>query len=197
MNILTSFKKRPLSYSCLSSFDYNPEVWYDTYILGNKQVSKEMTFGTMIAQKKQDDPTFLPQIPRCPLLQYKMEATFNGIPMIGKPDAIDLDNFILRDYKTGKKDWDKKRADETDQLTMYLMLVYIIHKIPPEKFTCWIDWMQTMEDENFNLSFVEPIEENIKHFKTKRTMADILHFGKYINDTVKKMQEFINKKEIA
>lgn len=189
------FIKRPLSFSSLNSFDYNPETWYETYILGKKQVSRELEFGSMVDKRLQTDKDFLPMIPRCPLQQYELRAVFNGIPLIGKPDALDLDKFILRDYKTGKNEWTKKRADDTGQLTMYLMLIYIVHKIPPEKFKCFIDWMPTQMNGNFEISFVEPIEKNIKTFKTKRTMTDLWNFGSYINETVDKMQKFVDMKE--
>lgn len=186
------FNTRPLSYSSISSFEYNKEKWYENYILGKRQSSRELEFGSKTDKRLENDPTFLPQIPRCPLMQHEMVVVFNGIKLVGKPDALDTEKYILRDYKTGKVKWTKKRADDTDQFTMYLMLVYIKYKIRPENFKCFIDWMPTEERGDFSIGFVEPIEKNIKHFETKRTMKDLINFGAKINRIVKEMHEYVN-----
>lgn len=185
------FIKRPLSWSAISSFEYSPEQWYRSYILGEKQTSKEMTFGNIVDKRLQNDPLFLPEVPRYPLMQHKMKVSFNGIHLVGIPDGLDLKSFRLADFKTGKKLWDRKRADETGQLTMYLLLIYITEKIPPEKFRCFIHWLPTKEDSDFSIQFRDtpclPVT-----IETKRTMADILKFGQRINKTVKKMQEYVD-----
>src|SRR5689334_52062 len=125
-------KKRPLSWSAISSFEYSPHQWYRTYILGERQTSKEMEFGKVIDQRFQDDPTFLPSIPRGEQLQMKFKATFSGIPLVGVPDIIALEKEpMIGDLKTGRKEWDQKRADETGQLTFYSLLVYLNYKLKP------------------------------------------------------------------
>lgn len=179
---------RPLSHSQLSSFKYSPERWYESYILGIRQTSPEMTFGSMIDKKIQDDPKFLKkEIVRYKHLQYKLETEFEGITLVGLPDALDLKGKKIRDYKTGRQKWDKKRADDTDQLSMYLLMIYLIHGIKPQDFECYIDWMPT-HIENGEVSFVEPLK--VQTFKTKRSMAQILKFGKSILDTRKKMVNY-------
>lgn len=185
------FKKRPLSWSAISSFEYDKEQWYRSYILGEKQTSKEMTFGNIVDKRIQNDPSFLPEVPRYPLMQHRMKVSFNGIHLVGVPDGLDLKNFHLADFKTGKKAWDKKRANETGQLTMYLFLIYISEKIPPEKFKCLIHWLPTKDASDFSIQFRDipclPVT-----FETKRSMADILKFGDRINKTVKAMQEYVD-----
>ena len=182
--------KRPLSYSSISSFHYNPEVWYRTYILNERQTSKEMTFGSMIDLKIQNDPTFLPSLPRYPLMQHEMKVVFNGIHLIGKPDGLDLNEFVLVDFKTGKQPWNKKRADETYQLTMYLLLIYITKKIPPEKFKCLIHWLPTKENGSFDIEFRDnPVK--VITIETKRSMKDLLNFGTYIHETIKSMEKYV------
>jgi hypothetical protein len=185
-----TFKLRPLSPSAVNSFLYNPEKWYETYILGKKQSSKEMDFGSAIDKRLETDLTFLPEVPRCPLLQHEMRCVFNGVHLIGKPDALDLDNFILRDFKTGKQKWDKKRANDSLQLTFYLLLIYITYKIPPEKFKCYIDWLQTKETGDFKISFVDDMK--VKTFETKRKMGDILSLGVLIKKVINEMEEYVN-----
>lgn len=182
--------KRPLSYSQLSSFIWSKERWYQSYVLGEKQPSSpELEFGSYVDKQIQKDPLYLPELKRCPHMQYKLETTFNGIQLLGFPDQLDLENPELRDTKTGRHPWTKKRADETGQLTMYLLIIYLTLKIKPEEFKCYIDWLPTCQKDG-GICFVEPMK--IKTFKTKRTTADILKFMQYIIDTRKEMEEYYN-----
>lgn len=187
------FKNRPLSWSQISSFEYNRDQWYDTYILGNRQSSREMEFGSIVDKKIQNDPTFLPTLPRYPKMQYKVEVTFNKIPLVGHFDGLSLDDYIIADYKTGKKPWDQKRADETGQLTMYLFMLYIEKKIKPEQFRCFIHWIPTVETKDFKIELIEDYQPVT--IETKRTMTDILKFGERINRTVKEMEEYIKTRQ--
>ncbi len=180
--------KRPLSWSSLSSFEWNREEWYTSYLLGIRSQSKEMDYGKVVDLRIQNDPKFLPTLPRYALMQYKMVIDFAGIPLIGLPDGLDLDSHLLADYKTGKKVWDQKRADETGQLTMYLLLLFITHKIPPEKFRCFIHWLPTQENGDFTISFAQPVVP--VRIQTRRTMVDILNFGARINRVYAEMETY-------
>lgn len=184
---------RPLSHSQLSSFKWNKRQWYDHYVLGIPTVvTPELEFGSMVDKKIQDDPTYLPEIVRLPHLQYELKCEFNGMPLIGFPDALCLKTFNLRDYKTGRKAWDKKRADETAQLSMYLFMIHLIHGINPQKFKCFIDWMPTHYKDG-ELCFIEPLK--IKTFQTKRSMADILRFGNDLLETRKAMIKYYEEQQ--
>ncbi len=202
-DIYKFLKTRPLSYSALNSFadpQYgSPEKWYKTYILGERQSSAELTFGSKIDKLIQDDSTFCPTLPRYPLMQYQMDVIYNKkIPMTGKPDGLCLDTFLLADFKTGKASWTQSRADETDQLTAYLFFIYIKHKISPEKFRCFIHWLPTKKVEHGNFD-VEILfrDKNLVPitFETKRTMQDLLKFGEKVNETVLAMQEYVRNHE--
>lgn len=201
MSFDPTFKSRPLSPSCINSFLYDKDKWYETYILNKRQTSEELTFGSMIDKRLETDPTFMPEVPRCPMLQHNMTALFSGIHLTGKPDALDLDNYILRDYKTGKNKWDKKRADESLQLTFYLFLVYLNYKIPPDKFCCYIDWMETtkisiakkgLSKGEYKIEFVKNMK--VKHIKTKRTMSDLIKLGNLIKNIVQEMKEYVDNR---
>jgi hypothetical protein len=195
-DIYKFLEKRPLSYSAVSCFADpqwgSPEKWYDTYILGKRQSSKELTFGTMIDKLIQEDPTFCPQLPRYPHMQYQLDVVYKDIPMTGKPDGLDLDNFILADYKSGRNPWDKKKADTTEQLTAYLLFIYLKHKIAPEKFTCKIHWIPTKYTHDFKITYrdkdIVPVT-----FETKRTMLDLLKFMGKVESTVKAMQAYVRQ----
>jgi hypothetical protein len=144
----------------------------------------------MVDQKIQDDPSFIPDLPRYQHMQWEGRATVEDIPLIGKADGLCFDTMVLADYKTGKTPWTQKRTDETDQLTMYLLLIYELKKIKPENFKCKIHWLPTKETGSFEIAFrdnpVVPIT-----FETSRTMVQVLKFGSFIKQTVKEMNEYV------
>lgn len=185
-----------MNWSSISSFRYNKEQWFDQFILGNRKTSKEMTFGSAVDKRIQTDPTFLPSMPRYEYMQHNMrDVPFGKLLLMGTPDGINLNTkpMVLSDYKTGKKAWDQKRTDEHGQLTMYLLLLYLTQKLNPEDFDCYIHWMPTRETDDFkNIEFIK--EDDIKTFKTKRSMADIVRFGKYIKETYKEMETYCQNK---
>lgn len=182
-------KTRALSWSSISSFEYNKEQWFDTYILGKRQETAALSFGSLVDKKLQDDPAYLPEIVRLPLLQHKMNAMFGKIPLVGVADGFDRAGHKLLDYKTGKVVWNQKRADETGQLTMYCLLLYITEKIKPEEMDLSIIWLETCENGDFSISFKEPLI--VRTFETKRTMKQILTFGMKINKTYREMEEYV------
>ncbi len=191
-------KKRALSWSSISSFEYNKEQWFDSYILGKRQSSPEMTFGKMVGDKLAKDPTYLPQVPRLNTFEHKFEVMFNKIPLIGYADSFcTITNKKMKEYKTGVKPWTKKRADEHAQIDMYLLMHYITKKIKPEDVDCELIWLPTKKEETgdfkVTISFVEPLI--IQTFKTKRTMNDILIFGQRIKDRYKEMQEYVKSRQ--
>ena len=187
-----------LSPSSINSFIYDKESWFDSYILGNFKGSPEMEFGSMIDLKIQNDPTFLPKLPRYEKMQEKLSVVLSGIKLVGKPDGFNLiKSFDLWDYKTGRNAWTQKKVDDCIQLKFYLLLIYITYKIPPEKFTCGIHWLPTKKEENgdFKVTISLIKEDDIKSFNTKYTMADILSLIKDIKDIYKKMELYCKKHE--
>lgn len=185
-------RKRPLSWSAISSFEYDPEQWYRKYVLGHEDpATPEMLFGSEIGLKLATDPTFLPHVKRYPIFEYKLEFTFSGMPMIGYIDGFDDEPsnvtlmYDLGEYKTGKRAWTQKRADEHGQFDMYLLGLWITRKIPPEKVLLNLHWMPTQDNGDFSIGFVD---ERLCHtFETQRTMQDILKFGVRINTRYKEM----------
>lgn len=196
-------KDRPLSWSAISSFEWNPRQWYTNYVLKEKlPMTEELIFGSYVDKRIQSDPTFLPELVRYPVEQHKMSGTFDGIPLIGYADAyrpMESDpikgvknRFVvtppaIRDYKTGRKPWNKKRADETGQLTMYLLMLWLKDKIRPEDVECYIDWLPTHQQDG-KIVFIEPVK--IHTFKTKRTMQQVVAFGQRIKDRWAEMEAY-------
>lgn len=188
--------ERPLSWSAISSFEWSAEQWYDTYILGIKQTSPEMTFGSYVDKQLQLDPTYLPHVPRYQHMQHKMNAVFDGIPLVGVPDGLDYEpEHKLSDYKTGKNPWTQSKADLTGQLTFYALLLFLTEGLRPEVWKIAIHWLPTAYQPDFTIGFRNPTDPELITFTTTRSMVDILEFGKRIKDTYKLMQRYVAQRQ--
>lgn len=184
MNKATFDKKRPVSWSFISAFEWNKQQWYDKYVLGKtSEKTPELAFGSYVDTRIQEDPNYLPHVIRYDNLQHVMQKKFDGIPLIGITDAFQREPAIIRDYKTGRKKWDQKRADETGQLSMYCLLLWLTEKVRPEDVDLWIDWLPTHYVDK-EIAFIEPDHEDLipDSFQTARTMSQVLTFGQRIKD---------------
>lgn len=188
-------KKRPLSWSAISSFEYDPAQWHKRYVLNEKdEPSKEMVFGSLIGKKIEKDSSYIPEIIRHSKMEHPFKVVFDGIPLVGYADSFCDRTFRkLLEIKTGKKAWDQKRVDGHGQLDMYLLMNFITNKIRPEDVEISLCWLPTKENGDFSISFIEPVKPKI--FKTKRTMKQILEFGAKINRIVKEMEEYAKRHE--
>lgn len=186
--------KRPLSWSAISSFEYDPEQWYRKYVLGEKQLpTAEMLFGSAIGQRIATDPNFLPHLPRHKVFEMELRTTFNKIPLIGFIDSFEWPKTKkaragLLEYKTGKRPWTQARADEHGQIDMYLLMLHLLTGCKPEEIDCQLVWLPTQQDGSFEITFVD--EKKIHAFATKRSMVQILQFGTRIKKTYKAMQDY-------
>jgi hypothetical protein len=192
---LEKFNKRDYSWSQHSSFLYNKDQWFDSYILDKKQDSEELKFGSMMGKRMEKDPNFMPEIPRYGKDEYKFYVSFCGIKLVGYADSFNPDTCKqLGERKTGKNKWDKKRVDEHGQLTMYCLMNYIQNNVSPEEVEICLSWIPTECKESGDFTRKISVCGKTKHFKTKRTMADILKFGSEIKRVRKEMEEYIGKK---
>lgn len=196
---LNKLHSRPLSWSSVASFEYDKDKWFNERILDIKSESPEMTFGSKIDKLIQDDPTFLPTLPRYENMQRRIKVNMGGIELVGVLDGLNLVKCKeVADYKTGKKAWDYTRAKETGQLKFYLLLLYVAEKIKPEDFTCYIHWIPTKANETGDfiktISFLRG-EAHFETFTVKHTMTDILKFANYLKDIYKQMEEYIKNHE--
>lgn len=192
-------KQRPLSWSQISSFEYSPEQWYKRYILKEQdKPSVEMLFGKEVGVRYAIDPTFHPEVPRLEIFEHRLLTQIEGLPLVGYVDSLSMDRTKLIELKTGKKAWTQKRADTHGQITMYLLMLYLMEDIKPESVTCYLHWLPTeesmtsMNDSRPSISFVEPFRFHT--FETKRTLRECLEFGANITNVLKEMQEYLESK---
>lgn len=211
--------KRPISWSAMSSFEYSPEQWYQKYVIHGKcrrateteaaicyifeqvfasrcpqvETSPEMEFGKLVGDRLASDPLYLPHVPRLSHFEYELrKVKFGKIELIGFIDSYEP-HTALEEYKTGKKAWDQKRADEHGQISFYLLCLNLLHRVRPEDVSCTIRWMPTRDNGDFSISFIN--EKDVKSFPTKRTTRQVLEFGQRINQTYAAMQAYAKNHE--
>jgi len=190
---IIKFKSRPLSWSSISQFGYNKEIWYDRYIRGNKsRPTGPILFGKEIDEKFQTDKGFYPEITRLKDFQHELRCKIGKIEMVGFLDNFDLENKSFAELKTGKK-WDQERADTHGQLTLYAAMIYLIYGIKPNDLKISLIWMPTEEKQDFTTGFVKDMKPVI--FPVKKNMRDILIMMASIENTYKEMLDFIANHE--
>lgn len=186
--------KRPLSWSAISSFEFDPKQFYDKYILGQKQQSNSaMEFGKIFGDKIAKDKAYLPEIPRYSEFEKKLLVNFSGIPLVGFIDSYDPKTHSFYEYKTSKSLWSKEKALTHGQLKMYALGLYITYKVNPENLNISLICIKTKEDGGFNVSLCNPLE--IVRYDVKLTMRDILEFASYIKKTYEAMQKYVKDYE--
>ena len=182
--------KRPLSWSAISSFEYDPEQWYRRYVLKQEDpASKEMLFGKYYGEMFASDPNHVPHLKRGQIFEYELKAKLKNIPLIGFIDSY-TPHTELEEYKTGVKAWTQKRADEHGQIDMYLLMLYLMHGVKPEDVSCRVHWLPTKETGDFRIVFTDPHNPIVHTFETKRTLSQVLKFGVRITKTVEAMRAY-------
>lgn len=204
---LAKWKARPFSWSQMSSFEYSADQWFRKYYLGEAQKpSAEMHFGKEIGERLASDPSFMPHIPRQNQMEYGVKVPLGDVELVGYFDSFDDKPFgtpyFLEEYKTGKKAWDQKRADNHGQITFYCLLLWLAKKINPKDVLARIHWMPTEETDQSFKDFMDgrrkiELTKNVQPltFVTRRSMADVLVFGARINKTIKDMEDYILLRE--
>lgn len=188
-NIHEFLKTRPLSWSAISSFEYNPDQWYRRYILKEETTSPEMEFGKLFAQSCESRKPMAP-VTLLSRMEQDFKVTFNKIPLIGFADTYDdVSKKIIGEYKTSKNPWTQEKVDAHGQITMYALMNYITHKVKPEDTQFFLESVLTESRGDYTIALKKPIE--VLHFDTKRTMKDILAFGARINTIVKEMEAHV------
>jgi len=186
------FKKRPLSFSQLSSWEWDKEQWYNSYILGIREPATPgmiagNKFGDMIGTKEFP----IPELQDIGTKEYKLEGNIDDIYMVGYADGYDPYKLILHENKTSDNlnRWNQKKVNEHGQLTMYLLLLYLSEKVKPEEVTVFLNFIPLERGGDMIYRLPEPAVYH--QFPTKRTGVQLLQYAQYIADTVKAMDEYV------
>lgn len=198
-DLLKRFNSRPFSYSQYACFKWNKEDWYKKYVLNEKEEpSPELVFGKLLAESIEAGKPLAPVtiLPEC---EHEFKFKISGIKCIGYADGFDPETKRkIAEYKSGVAAWDYNRVKGHKQIDFYLLGNYIIDKVPPEEVEVFLEWIPTkkiskaktgLSNGEYAIEFVQPIE--VRHFKTSRTMADIINFGAEIKKTVEEMHNYI------
>jgi len=185
---------RPLSWSAISSFEWDKEQWYQSYIMRAPFIaSPEMEFGKKFADSCEVGKPMAP-VTMLSKMEQKFNVVFNGIPLVGYADTFDdVTKRETGEYKTGVKKWDQKRVDGHGQITMYALMNFITNGAKPDECKFFLEWIPTTRTANGDFSVTIALKQPVKvhKFYTKKTMADILLFGVLINKVVLEMQKYV------
>lgn len=192
---LNKWLKKPLSWSSINSFKYDPDEWYLKYIEGKRgRDTGPLVFGKNVGERLASEQDFLPEVPRLKEYEHELSVTIGKIPCIGFLDNFDLESKTFAEFKTGKK-WTQEKATKHGQIDMYASMIYLKYGIKPEDLKISLIWLPTEEQQDFRTDFVKDMKPVI--FPIKKTMRDILSFMAEIQVIHRQMQEFILSKSTA
>lgn len=189
---LKRFQERPLSWSQLSSFEYDPEQWYSSYMLGIREpANPAMEFGTLIGDAIGTDDNPVAGLDPVGTKEFRLTGHLDEILMVGYADHYCPKTFHLEENKTSTnhKRWTKKKADEHGQLTMYALMLFLRDKVPPEKVTMSLNFIRANIGQDFIYRLVEG-DDMYEQFPTKRTTQQVVEFSAWIIEMVDKMYEY-------
>lgn len=183
-----------LSWSMVSSFEYNPDQWYETYVKGvRSKPNSAMQAGIDIGERWAMDPTFLPTVERPEIFEKNLSAVLGNIKITGHIDGLHLTKKNkLQELKTttSKTKWNDKSVREWGQITFYCLLLYIHYKIKPEDLEIELIYVPCSEDGNFDIKQSAPPVI----IPTTRTMIDVVKFGVYLRQVHEKMSAYIKER---
>lgn len=190
-----------LSWSSISSFQYDREEWYQKYVLGIRSAPNDaMLFGTYVGERLVSDPDFLTDVPRPPIYEQELEAIWHDIPLVGHLDGFGLKERILLEYKTSssKTRWTAKSVHKHGQIDFYCLLIWLNYKIKPEDL--WIrlayipvEMKYTVKKNGLTVGAMALSDEPVKIFPIKKRLAEVLQFGAEIKAIHEEMYAYIQK----
>lgn len=205
----------PLHWSEISLWKRSKWEWYKQYGIGKGRSggedNPELRFGRMFAEEREQDALagrnpYNLHIPEKP--EFLLEATYHGDKYEGRADGWSPSVLILNDDKTGSVPWTEKKVSEHKQFDMYLMMLWLTHKVKPDDVDITLSWFPT---ERWNMGervIVLPNgEEHMEYtydirltgappvvFHTKRTMAQILSWIAECKQMKQEMVKYIHAK---
>ena len=178
-----------ISWSQMSLFLRSPAEYKRIYIDGGDGFKSDyMDFGREFAEAldgnksdRQDIEIMKEILPAYPKREFKIEADFNGIKLLGILDGWNPRKRIIGEYKTGKK-WTQSTVNKHDQLLFYALCVWLKYrKVPKVK----LHWVETSRDDYGNLM----LTGMFKNFERDVRLSDLLLFASKIEKVVKEISK--------
>lgn len=186
-----------LSWSMINSFEYDPEQFYNSYVLGIRSTpNPAMLAGIEIGERWALDPTFMPTVERPEIFEHNLTAVIGDIKITGHIDGLHLTKKKkLQELKTtvSKTKWNRDSVRQHGQIDFYCLLLYIHYKIKPEDLEIELIYVPCAENGDFQIKQSAPPVV----IPTERTMTDILKFGVYLKNIHKKMRLYIRGRELS
>jgi len=191
---LKNFLSRDLSWSSISSFEYDKEKWYDKYANGIiEPQSAQMEFGNIVGKKLAEDLTFLPEVPRYSVFEKKLKANIGDVNLVGYLDTFCPDTFCFNEYKTSSNDrkWTKKSSKEHGQNKFYNFLIYKNYGIIPEKIKGRLVYIPVEQGQDFQMMLSD---KPIQIFEVNYTTTEILKFMMFVKKKYQEMIKYIESR---
>lgn len=189
------FTDRPLSWSQLQAFQYNPADWYANYILGVKEPPNSlMLAGSRIGDAIGTDTSPIDNTLVPGTKEYTVTGTVDGISMIGHLDHWDSATLTLNENKCSDKKgrWTQKKVDDHGQITMYVMLLEQQDGVKVEDVTCYLNFILL---EQVGVSYDVGNPPVLRRFQTRRTKEQVTQFMEDTKRIVALMHEYAEARE--
>jgi hypothetical protein len=182
-----------ISWSQMLAIERGEEYFYKVYVAGEKFDSKEMSFGSQVADGLEekilcDEAEFCRiYLPKPKYREHVIEVDFDGLPLLAKLDGFTKKPLIIDEYKTGRNKWTQSMVDKHGQLTVYAMAVWKKYKEIPD---IRLFWIPTALDLNGEVCLTGAIP---KEFKTTRTIKDFVKMYGRLKSAYERIQKFYSK----
>jgi hypothetical protein len=175
-----------LSWSQIHLFERSPELYARKYIYAEEEaITEAVSLGKSLAQALELQvmtgvgalDSLLTRFPTYPHREFKIEATLEGIevPLYGVLDGFDEEQLRIGEYKSGIL-WDQKMVDESGQLKMYALMVWLKYQRMPNEVM--LHWARTHYNERGELGFAGEIES----FEAKIVLTDLMIFSNRVRE---------------
>lgn len=191
---MSRFLDRPLSWSQLQSFHYNPDDWYASYVLGERQAPNSlMLAGSRIGDAIGTPDSPIEELSDIGVKEYTVKATIDGIPIVGHLDGWDSTALTLSENKCSDKKgrWTQGKADKHGQIDMYLILLREQDGVDPESVTSLLNFIHLKQT---GVDYAP--SGQWRQFTTKRTREQLDCFIEDMKQTVELMERYIENQRI-
>lgn len=176
-----------LSWSQIRLFEFSPDLYVRRYIYGEVEPQTEaMRLGKRLAraielrEETGDDAldNLLNSFPAYPQREWEIKADLEGVevPLYGVLDGFDEAGLRIGEYKSGKL-WTQKMVDESGQLKMYALLVWLKYKRMPSEVM--LHWARTHYEDDKGLTFAGEVTS----FAARISLEDVINFSGRVRES--------------